>query len=116
MKKSIYHNYVIDGYFLGFVNENTKAADSIRARYNYAVNSWRTCSDIYGAYKNPSIYKVRAWNYCRDLCRAYNGSNLMITGYNCMSFSVMFEYPNPDTGERMIAYITKDYNRTTCYS
>ena len=93
------------------INANTKMSQAINARYNYALRYG--CSDLYEAYKNPSVYKWRAYHRCLQLCSDLNGYNFRISGYNCMSFSVTFAYPDPETGEIMVAWITKDYDRFT---
>lgn len=67
-----------------------------------------TLSDVYDSW---SAAKERAYDYCRRLCEDLNGWDFCITGSNCMTFSVMFDFEHPDTGELMRAYITKDYNR-----
>ena len=98
--------------------ENTKKRDQKIARaaaeYAYSGKSWKACRDLYDAYKNPSIYKRRAFQRCVDLCNSMNGFNLLISSYGVQTFSVVFEYPDEETGELCYAYITRDYDRF-CY-
>lgn len=61
-------------------------------------------------YKVPSHNKQRAYNYCMGLCKKYDGEQFAITAKNCMCFSVMFIFRNPENGRRMLAHITRDYN------
>lgn len=68
-------------------------------------------TDIYDAYKNPSIYKIRAWNYCKEMCNKYGGYNLKINSYNCQSFTCTFEFVHPIDGNLCVAYLTRDYSR-----
>lgn len=64
-------------------------------------------SDVYDSYSSA---KETAWEYCRELCEKYNGKDFVITGHNCMTFSVAFDFMHPETGEYMTARITKSYN------
>lgn len=64
-------------------------------------------SDVYGTY---SVAKEHAYNYCLRLCNEFNGWGFRIVGYNCMTFSVQFEFVNPLNGCIMLAHITRDYN------
>lgn len=93
------------------VRANTKKAAGIRSTYYYALQ--RGYSDIYEAYKRPSIYKVRAWHDCLDLCRSMNGWNIRIAAAGCQLFSVTFLYSDPDTGVIRVCWITRDHVRTT---
>ena len=77
-----------------------KAAPAKRA---IAPNIWQ-------AYDRPSNWKVKAWYDCENMCRDCDGFGLCITGANCMTFSVMFDFAHTDTGELMRAHITRDYN------
>lgn len=90
-----------------------------RIAYRAASAAYETprylCYDIWEAYEKPSVYKVRAWNRCKELCHSLSGWGLAITGHNSMTFSVVFQYSDPDTGELCYAYITKDYDRF-CYA
>lgn len=86
-----------------------------RAACEYAYNHTQyNYHDIRDAYKNPSVAKTRAWEYCKTLCKSLNGFDLIISGKNCMVFSVCFKYVDKKTGALAYAYITRDYNRF-CY-
>ena len=67
-------------------------------------------SNIWEAYVKPSGRKVAAWHDCENMCRALDGFGLCITGAGCQTFSVMFDFAHPETGELMRAHITRDYN------
>lgn len=66
-----------------------------------------TLADVYGRY---SMAKEKAFEYCRDLCKKYNGWGLCISSHNAQFFTVMFNFEHPETGELMVAKITRDYN------
>ena len=66
--------------------------------------------NIWQAYDKPSDRKVAAWHDCEHMCWDCDGYGLCITGANCMTFSVMFDFVHPETGELMRAHITRDYN------
>lgn len=66
-----------------------------------------TLSDVYDSWSDK---KQIAFDYCRRMFNDLDGWNFCISGANCMTFSVMFDFKNPDTGELMRAHITKDYN------
>jgi len=81
------------------------------------VGQWRTSKakslwDVYGTY---STRKAAAFRYCEDLQRDLNGSALRILSANSQAFTVGFFFKDPETGEGMFAYITKDYDRF-CYA
>lgn len=61
-------------------------------------------------YKSCSNNKQAAYNYCVRLCEKYDGDQFAIAGKNCMFFSVMFIFKNPENGRRMLAHITREYN------
>lgn len=63
-------------------------------------------------YNAPSVYKWIAWRHCYDEFINADGWNFKIIGYNCMQFSVGFEYTDPDTGVVCFRYITRDYDRS----
>lgn len=50
--------------------------------------------DIYQAYDRPSNKKVSIWNYWNNYVIENNCYNLVITGYNCYHFTLMFEDKN----------------------
>lgn len=66
--------------------------------------------NIWQAYDKPSYLKVEAWHDCENMCRELDGFGLCITGAGCQTFSVMFDFAHPETGELMRAHITRDYN------
>lgn len=66
--------------------------------------------NIWQAYDRPSSLKVRAWHDCENMCRELDGYGLCITAAGCQTFSVMFDFANPETGELMRAHITWWYN------
>ena len=66
-----------------------------------------TLDDVYSTYSDG---KAVAYNHCRLLCGDLGGWNFAITSANIFSFSVMFDFCHPESGELMRAYITKDYN------
>lgn len=80
-----------------------QAYHNYKRSYNY---------DLYDAYEKPSYAKVRAWRYCVELCERYNGRGLKIVGYNAQTFSVGFEYTDPETGVAMFLWHTA-YNTYT---
>ena len=67
----------------------------------------KTLDEVYGTYSDA---KKRAYEYCRKLFIKYDGWNFCISGYNCMTFSVAFDFIHPDKGCLMTARITKMYN------
>lgn len=66
--------------------------------------------NIWQAYDRPSARKVAAWHDCENMCRECDGFGLCITAASCQTFSVMFDFAHPETGELMRAHITRDYN------
>lgn len=76
-------------------------------------NAWKNSrdSELYHVYKDASALKWQAMEYCKKLCRDLDGHWFRIIGHNCMTFSVAFIYADPETGEEMMAYITRDYDR-----
>lgn len=86
-----------------------KSTKLMRDAYNrYLASSLYTLGDCYGSY---SVYKDRAFQRCADLYHRLDGNRFRIIGYNCNTFSVGFEFPDPETGVLSFAYITKDYDR-----
>ena len=61
-------------------------------------------------YGTCSLAKRRAYCDCKYLCDSVGGKNMRITGHNCMTFSVSFDFVNPDNGRPMRAIITRNYN------
>lgn len=66
-----------------------------------------TLEDVY---ERPSNRKRQAFAYCKELCERYGGWDFRISGHNCMTFSVMFDFEHPETGELMRAFITRVHN------
>ncbi len=94
--------------------ENTtkqgQRAARIAAEYAYRNRAY-TYGDIFDAYERPSAAKVRAWRDCERLCEELSGYDMLISSRNTFSFSVVFRFDEPETGEMCYAYITRDYNR-----
>lgn len=61
-------------------------------------------SDIYKAYRRPSVFKIRAWEYWKQFA-IDNGYNIGIGGFNCMKFTVYLWKQNE------YCWITADHNR-----
>ena len=89
---------------------------------NEAPSNFRSvCAgdDLGAVYGSCSEAKRRAWRYCCNLCYALNhhayacedGNLPWIHGYNCMMFSVEFDFYSPIDGRPMHAFITRRYNR-----
>ena len=70
-----------------------------------------TATELYHVYTKFSSAKAKAMEYCRNLMYALNGSGLRIISFNDQTFSVGFEYPDPETGAMCFAYITKAHDR-----
>ena len=68
-------------------------------------------TNIFSAYKKPSVEKIKAFEYCENLCKELDGFNLVIPCHGVQTFSVTFEYADKDTGVICRAYITRDYDR-----
>ena len=86
-----------------------------RAEYAYSVKCWKNYSDIWEAYKNPSVYKVWAFMHCQELCKKMHGFDLVIPAAGCQTFSVCFKFREKGTRKLCYAYITRDYERF-CYA
>lgn len=79
---------------------NKKMASAYRAyRLSDACNLW----DVYGTFSRE---KARAFERCLDLMDRYGGRGLRIVGANTFTFSVGFEYEEPQTGVVMFCYHT----------
>ena len=59
-----------------------------------AIHSKWNKKDIFKAYDKPSNAKINVWNYWKDYVIENNCYNLVITGYNCFHFTIMFEDEN----------------------
>lgn len=66
-----------------------------------------TLDDVYKSYSRE---KQCAYNYCRQLCEDLGGWNFAITSAGSQTFSVMFDFAHPRTGELMRAHITRWHN------
>lgn len=78
-------------------------------QYRVWQNSSNT--ELYHIYGKFSQAKINAFERCKALMQSLGGEGLRILGHNCDTFSVGFEFPNPETGAMCFAYITKDYDR-----
>lgn len=78
-----------------------------RAKAPGAFRGYESLSECYNHYSNA---KLNAYRYCVDMCDSLHGFNFAITSYNCMMFTVMFDFYHPVTGELMRVHITRDYN------
>ena len=85
------------------------------AEYAYSGRAYKSYTDIFQAYKNPSKYKVEAWNYCKELCKRMHGFDIVIPAAGMQTFSVVFKFRERGTRKLCYAYITRDYNRF-CYA
>lgn len=81
------------------------------AAWAYSPRNYKSATDIYGAYKTPSIYKVRAFERCKELCAKMHGHDLIISAAGCQTFSVVFRFTDRTNGKEAVAYITRDYDR-----
>ena len=66
-----------------------------------------TLDDVYGSYSDA---KAQAYRYCTDLCYRYDGYDFCITSANTFTFTVSFDFINPDDNRPMRAIITSAYN------
>lgn len=66
-----------------------------------------TLGDVYGSY---SVGKECAYRYCIELCDKYAGYDFRITSANTYTFTVSFDFINPDDNRPMRAVITRCYN------
>lgn len=81
------------------------------AAWAYSPRNYKSASDIYTAYKTPSVHKVRAFERCKSLCARLNGYDLRIAAAGHQTFSVVFRFTDAETGKPCVAYITRDYDR-----
>lgn len=70
-------------------------------------NEGERLEDVYGTCSGE---KRRAYEYCRELCEEFHGEGFRIAGHNTFAFTVQFEFDDPESGRRMRAMITRDYN------
>lgn len=66
-----------------------------------------TLDDVYDTY---SVGKLTAYKYCKWLFQQCNGYDFCITSANTFTFTVMFDFINPEDNRLMRAVITKAYN------
>ena len=78
--------------------------------YKDAPIKYPVAPNIWQAYDRPSALKVAAWGDCEQMCRDCDGYGLCVTAAGCQTFSVMFDFMNPVTGELMRAHITRYHN------
>ena len=64
-------------------------------------------SDVYDSY---SYAKERAYDYCKALEEEFDGWNGGIVSHNTFTFTYMFDFVHPETGEIMRAHITPAHN------
>lgn len=88
--------------------QQVKFNKQMQQTYKHYLNS-RYYNNLYNCYAKPSYHKIKALEYCNELCKKLNGYNLKIISYNCMKFSVGFQFIQDDI--LCFAYITKDYDR-----
>lgn len=93
---------------LNITEDFTIVRDLDGAYQRYNMSDDMQLRDVYGRWSDK---KERAYNYCRELMYKYNGNGFRIISANTFMFTVGFEFPHPNTGELMFAYITPDYNR-----
>lgn len=93
---------------LNITEDFTIVRDLDGAYRRYNMSDDMQLIDVYGHWSDK---KERAYNYCRELMYKYNGNGFRIISANTFMFTVGFEFPHPDTGELMFAYITHDHNR-----
>lgn len=87
------------------INQDFKVHPRAKAPRKYCDGY--TLADVYNRY---STAKENAFKYCRDLCKKYNGWGMCISSHNAQTFTVMFNFEHPETGAKMVAKITRDYN------
>lgn len=81
----------------------TKRQRSIYERWQASENV--ALQDVY---KTCSAEKWRAFDHCRTRFAELNGFGFRIIGANTFGFSVGFEYENPEYGNVVFVYITKN--------
>lgn len=98
------NNAIIKKYFTT-TTARTRAAKAHYSEYQHATAT--RLEEVYGSYSQAKMY---AFEYCERMCKGLGGYGLCIISANTTQFTVGFEFPHPDTGALMFAYITKDYN------
>lgn len=61
---------------------------------------------VYASYSDA---KADAYASCKWVYYALNGRKFRISSHNTFTFTVEFEFPHPETGEAMVARITRDH-------
>lgn len=89
------------------VKKNTKKATNMIGNYKWYV-ARNGITDIWDAYKSPSVYKARAWCAIEDLCERMGGYGLTVLGHNCMKYSAAFKAV--EDGVEKLFYFTADYD------
>ena len=64
---------------------------------------------LFDIYDHFSAAKYNAWSQCHVSCIILNGWGLCITSHNTFTFTVMFDFENPENGREMRAVITRDH-------
>ena len=107
--------YKMNKEFLAKVIKEAKAdkknAKIAKAHYTQYENTHYY--NLWDCYTSYSHNKIKAFEYCENLCNMLGGWGLRIISHNMMQFTVGFEFADPNTGELMFAYITRDYDRFT---
>lgn len=67
----------------------------------------RELSDVYGTYSGA---KYAAYEYCFRLFKETDGEDFTISSHNTHTFTVMWDFINPDNGRPMRAHITPAHN------
>ena len=60
--------------------------------------------EVYGSFSDE---KARAMRACKSACKDLQGRKFRITSHNTFGFCVAFEFANPETGELMVATMTR---------
>lgn len=89
------------------IKNTTKKAQAMISNYDW-YTSQNGLIDIYGAYKNPSVYKTRAWAAIEGMCSRMKGYGLTVLGHNCMKYSAAFKAV--ETGVEKLFYFTADHD------
>ena len=81
---------------MGVIKGSTKRGQNLLARAKH--NEGTELYEVYGSYSSA---KARAMKECKEKCSAMDGTNFHIISHNGWSFSVAWNFINPDTGEVM---------------
>ena len=92
---------VIKGYRFTPLNNTTKKAQRVLARY-----TWSRKSDIYEAYKNPSSTKVSTFYQLKRKMEDLNGYGMKITGAGSDQYSCAFLITDNKTNKTYLIYET----------